>query len=456
MKDKILTFFIFLRNLINKGHDRSVKAKKNIIASFILKSGTIAINLLLVPLTIHYINSTKYGIWLTLSSIIGWFAFFDIGFGNGLRNKFAESMAKGQIKLARIYVSTTYAVLSIIVVFILVLFFCINPILNWSKILNTPATMAKELSILALLVFVFFCLQFVLQLITTVMTANQQPSMSSLLNFLGSLFSLIVIFILTKTTSSNLIYLGIALGLAPVLVFAISSIWFYNTSYKVFAPSIRLVNFKYGKELLKIGGEFFIIQIGAMILFQTDNIIIAQVLGPNEVTTFNVAYKLFFVVIMIFGIFMTPFWSAFTDAYAKGDIQWIRDIFLKIKRYWFILVVFNLILFIASPLIFRIWLGEMVHISLTISFTMTIYVTGYNWLMIHCYLLNGIGKIRLQLYLYIVSAFINIPIAILLGKIFGLTGIIMSNVLILIIMGIILSKQSIKILNQTAIGIWNR
>jgi O-antigen/teichoic acid export membrane protein len=445
----------YIFDFFTTGHERSVKAKKNIIASFVLKAGSIAINLLLVPLTIHYINSTQYGIWLTLSSIINWLTFFDIGFGNGLRNKFAETVAKGQIKLARIYVSTTYGVLSIIIIIVLLLFFCINPIINWSKVLNTSDNMADELSILALIVFVFFCMQFVFQLISTIMSANQQTSMSSLMNFLGSLLSITIIYVLTKITSGKLIYLGIALGVSPVLVFGASSIWFYNTSYKAFAPSIKLINLKYGKELFKIGGAFFIIQIGAIILFQTDNIIITQLLGPNDVTIFNVVYKLFSVVIMILVIFITPFWSAFTDAYTKGDIKWIKNIFIKIKKIWILLFLFNILLFIFSPQLFRIWLGDMVSIPVSLSFAMTIYITILNWFTIHCYLLNGIGKIRLQLYLYLLGASLNIPICILLGKLFGLIGIILSNMLVIGCMGIFLAIQSKKILNNSARGIWN-
>ena len=113
--------YSFVINLINKGHSRSVKAKKNIIASFFIKGISIAISLILVPLTINYINPSRYGIWLTLSSIVGWFSFFDIGLTQGLRNKFAEAKAKGDDNLAQIYVSTTYAILAII--FFIVCFF---------------------------------------------------------------------------------------------------------------------------------------------------------------------------------------------------------------------------------------------------------------------------------------------------------------------------------------------
>src|SRR5690554_6421161 len=172
MKQAISSAFLFIKNNVNQGHSRSVKAKKNILASFLIRGASIAISLVLVPLTINYINPTSYGIWLTLSSMVGWFSFFDIGFGHGLRNKFAECVAKGEYKLAREYVSTTYAILTLIIGGVLVLFFGINPFLEWSSILNTPSEMTDELRTLALIVFTFFCLQFVLKLITTVLTAN--------------------------------------------------------------------------------------------------------------------------------------------------------------------------------------------------------------------------------------------------------------------------------------------
>ncbi len=114
LKNKFLSGLDFIFSKINKGQERSIKAKKNILASLFLKGTSIIISIILVPLTINYINVSQYGIWLTLSSIIGWFAFFDIGLTQGLRNKFAEAIAKGNDSLAQAYVSTTYAILAII------------------------------------------------------------------------------------------------------------------------------------------------------------------------------------------------------------------------------------------------------------------------------------------------------------------------------------------------------
>ena len=85
---------LFIKGFFTKGHERSIKAKKNIISSFVIQGISIGISLIMIPITLSYVNASQYGIWLTLSSIVTWFSFFDIGLTQGLRNKFAEARAK--------------------------------------------------------------------------------------------------------------------------------------------------------------------------------------------------------------------------------------------------------------------------------------------------------------------------------------------------------------------------
>ena len=79
IKDKIYSYIGEL-----KGDSRSAKVKKNILGSFVVKGISILVSLILVPLTIGYVSSELYGIWLTLASVISWVALFDLGFGKRL------------------------------------------------------------------------------------------------------------------------------------------------------------------------------------------------------------------------------------------------------------------------------------------------------------------------------------------------------------------------------------
>lgn len=102
----------FLKTHLRSGHERSARIKKSIVASGSVKGASVLINLALVSVTLSILSAERYGVWITLSSVIAWFNFMDIGLGNGLRNKFAEALAEGDQARARSYVSTTYFTLA--------------------------------------------------------------------------------------------------------------------------------------------------------------------------------------------------------------------------------------------------------------------------------------------------------------------------------------------------------
>lgn len=447
-KIKNLTFF-------SSGHERSLKAKKNILAMFLIKGISIIINLSLIPLTIHYVNPTRYGIWLTLSSIISWFSFFDIGFGNGLRNKFTEAKAKGKIKLARTYISTTYGILSIIFISLWILFFIANFFINWCAILKAPSEMAGELSKLAIIVITFFCLQMILKVVNIIQMADQKPAKAAIYNTLGQIIALFIVFILTKTTTGSLIYLGCALGFSPILALIISSIWLFSSDYKKYAPTFSYIRFKYAKEIFGLGAKFFIIQIAAIIIYQTSNIIITQISGPDAVTVYNIAFRYFGVISMMFAIIITPFWSAFTDAYYKEDWTWMNNILKRLKQIWLILSIIAMAMILTSNYAYKLWIGSVVVVPISISIVMGLYVVINTWNGIYSQLLNGMGKIKLQFFSAIISSLLNIPLALILGRNFGIAGVVCSAIILSIFNAILMPIQLKTLLKKSAKGIWN-
>ncbi|MBF9253260.1 oligosaccharide flippase family protein [Pontibacter sp. 172403-2] len=436
-------------------NERSAKILRNIIWSFGLKGGSILVGLILVPMTINYINPIQYGIWITISSIVSWMSFFDIGMGNGLRNQVAAAIALKKYDEAQKYVSSTYVVLGFISFVLLVIFCFINPYINWRGFLNIPGSVKDNISLAIFIVFCSFCIQFVVQLINIVLTSIHNPAKSNLITFLGQLGALATVFVLTKTIPGSLTVLVLTLTLVPIITLIIASAIFYNTKLKFIAPKFSLFDFSYAKNIFSVGTSFFIIQIGSIILLQTDNIIISKFIGPSSVTEFNVSFKLFSVIMMLFSIIMTPYWSAFTDANAKKDYSWMKANMKRIRRIWLLISVLVVpTLLVCSDLIFKFWIGNSIQISKSLSMWLALYVIGYICLNLNSYFLNGVGKIKIQLYLYIIVCFLNIPLSCILAKEVGINGVVISNIIMLLIMNIILWIQSNKILSQNDGGLW--
>jgi len=459
IKKKIFNFF-------NEGHERTILTKKNVAASFAIKGITVLISLILVPLTIGYVNSERNGIWLTLYQTVFWLNLFEIGFGNGMKNKLAEAKAMGNTELARKYVSSTYAIMGIICAFIFILFCIMNPFIKWEwafEKLNISPAYFREVSGLVWILIISFCFTFVFNLLKNVVTADQKPAIGSFIDMLGQLFTLMGIFILSKTVAPSLISLGLITGFAPVVVLIIFSIVLFNKQYKAWRPTFKYVDFSLAKSMLNLGIKFFIMTFAAFMVTQTIQVLIQVITNPIEVTNFNTAFRLFSLALSVMGIIVLPYWSSFTDAYTKKDFAWMQKSISALYKFYIFLLIFQLAILIFSPVIYYVWVNHwmkethnILNISFFLSFAVCLYTSAICWLNICIYPINGIGKVKLQMYSSIAEMLLIIPLALWMGHIWKAPGIILAPVIIYLPRMVWAPIQLNKLIKNKATGIWNK
>ena len=423
-----------------------------------IKGVSLLISLLYVPLLLHSMNAVNYGIWLTLTSLIAWISMFDIGLGNGLRNKLSIALANKNKQLGRTYVSTAYICISALVLVLIILFVAIQQFMSWQDVLNATAVDKEQLDLLVFIVFAAFGLQFVLNLINSILLAMQMPAFSSFILMAGQLFSFIVVFILVKIFHVNsLLILGGTISLIPPAVMLVSSIILFKSKYKDISPSFKYFNIYKIKDILSLGIKFFIIQIITIVLYQTNNLIITHTVGNSAVVEYNVAYKYMHVLVMVFTIIVTPLWSATTEAYTKKDFVWIKGINRQMRKIVVMMACIGLVMLIASKQVYEIWLGNN-ELNINFSTSMLLYIYSIFMIMYgnYGYILNGIGKLQIQIYATLILAMAYIPAAIFAGRFWGLNGILLMFALSPMINYIWSKIQFIKLINGSATGIWNR
>jgi O-antigen/teichoic acid export membrane protein len=448
---KRILFFI-------KGHTRGSKAIREVLYSILIQGFSVITGFLYVPLLLDYLTQEKYGIWLTLTSILGWFSFLDLGMGNGLRNKLTVALANGDFGLGKKLVSTTYALLICIFCVVLFVFHLSNFFLNWNSILNTKTIDNSELYILTSIVFTFFILRFIFQIISVVYLADQKPSSVKMIETSGSVFSFLIVLILTRVTlNGDLILLGTIISVIPVILFFVVTIVAFKTKYKKLKPTVKDIDFKVSKGILNLGAKFFFMQISFIIVFTTSNFFIAQFYGPEEVTVFNIAFKYFKIPIMIFSIFMSPLWSAVTDAYAKSDYAWLKKT-LKYSNMLTALFSVGVILMVfISNWVYKIWIGDKVIIPIGLTVSLGIYTIIDLFITPYSYFINGMGKLRVAVIFTFIEIIVFFILIFLFGNLFkNSIGIVFSISLIMIMLAIIFSFQTSKLLNNNAKGIWNK
>ncbi len=419
-----------IKGFLFSGGERSSKAKKNIVAMLFLKGGNILIGLLFIPVTLRYVSSDTYGIWLAISSMIAWFSFFDIGINNGLKNKLAEALAHNDISLAKKYVSTTYALMVMIFIPLMIVMLVIAPLLDWYSILSLQQESVDGLLMSVCIVITYFCINFILSTVNVVMQADQRPADASLRIFLQQLLSLVVIFVLTLTTEGNLVKLCVALCATPIIVILFFNITLFNGRYKKIAPSVKDIDMACAPELFSLGIRFFIIQIAGVIQFQMTNFLIIHYFSASEVTEYNIAYKYFNVPYLVWATILTPIWAAVTDAIAKNDFTWVESAVKKYMKLSVLFVVGTLIMLAVSGPVYRIWIGD----SVTVPFDISFWVMALNLELmlgsVFVQVLCGAGLLKVQTIACVISPFVFLGLCFLfIHSGWGVKSILIASIL---------------------------
>lgn len=426
---------------------RSLNIKHHIKFSFIYKILAIAFNFLLVPITLNYLGGEKYGIWLTILSILSWITFFDIGFGNGMRTKVAEALALGKTNLVKSYISTTYAVIGLVVALMFILVLIITSLLNWNSIFNSHLLDNTDLKLLMIITAFFILSNFVLSLINQIVTAYQQTSISTLNQVLSNGAALGITYLLSISTSNSIIYLAIGYGSSLLLSNIFISYLFFRRHNET-VPSLKHVDFKHIPILGGLGLQFFIVQIAVLIIFTTDNIIITQIFGPEYVTTYNIVLKFFSIVAIAHSTLLGPFLSAYTEAFAKNDILWISIMIKKLNLLMLPIIITIIIMAVFAKPLIALWIGKTLEIETLLIILMAVYTIISIWNNIYAFFVNGIGRVKLQMYSAIVAGVINIPLSIFFAKTVGLgtSGVILGTIISLSLFAVLGPIQTYFIL----------
>ena len=412
----------------------------SVISNLLLKPLGMFISLFYTPFLLDYLGKEQYGVWVTILSVINWVYYFDVGIGNGLRNRITVEISNNEYSEVKKSVSTAYVTLFGIIVMVMVAGLGIGRFVKWERVFNTSLNVTPVLVIS----FLFICINFLLSLQKNGFYAIQKSEIVALsgiiiqaINLVGVLFLMIL-----DNSEYNLISMAILFGLSSLVVNVLFTA-ILGIKNKCFLPSIRCFEKSKLKEICSLGLKFFFIQIAVLVLFTTDSLIISNLFTPELVTPYNTVYKAFGVVMSVFTAIMAPYWSRFTVAKVKKDFLWMKKTLRSMRLLWLIfsIALVGLVPFYQS--ISDIWLGRHLYYESGLVIAMAIYYISYIYSSICSTALNGLGDINVQLICAVCSAVINIPLSIFLAVNCGMatTGICLGTVISLLFGDIVFTIQ---------------
>ncbi|MFM6994754.1 MAG: lipopolysaccharide biosynthesis protein [Sediminibacterium sp.] len=414
---------------IGKSNERYRRILYTAGSTAIVKVFSALINLISVPLTVNYLGAERYGIWMTISSVMTLMTFADLGLGNGLLNAISKAHGKNNIKEAQIAVSSTFFLLLIISGILLLVFLITYPHIEWHDLLNVHSKLAKkEIAPTVLIVVVIFLINIPLGIIQRIQDGYQEGFIFQISIIGGSIISLAGLLICVYF-KAGLPWLVLVFSGSQLFAVLFSGILLFSKRRKELFPLFSYYNFNTSKYLIKQGSIFFILTIFSLVGNTSDNIILARYIDPASVAGYEIVKKLF-----LFSMFtqfiIQPLWPAFGEALESGDIEWVKRTFKKILKLSILSSsIISLPLLLYGRQIIEFWVGsELIPgWSLLIGFYIFVLFANYGGVM--STLLNSGELLKKQVPIIGLASISSIFLKIVLLKHIGVSGVIWATVI---------------------------
>lgn len=447
---------IYITDRYKRSGQRSQLLIKNIAASFVIKGWSLVVQLLLVPIALNCLTVYEYGLWLTLNSILMWTDNLDIGLGNGLRNKLAEAVAKSNSTLGRELISTTLIAMAGLAIVICVMLAIIIQTQDIYALLNVSRELVPNLRLVAQLLCITVCLTFVAKTIGSIFLALQLPAVNNLMSSIASTLTLLFIWGYSLFDIRSFLLVCLTFTVMPLLTYLLFSVYAFRYKYPELCPTVKCFRRERVRSLMNVGVKFFIGQVSGVLLMATANFVISKAISPAEVTPYQIAYRYFTMLVIVFTLISNPIWSSTTDAYTRGDIQWIRSALKKMEYIVAASFVVLAIMYLCSNWFYRMWVGDKICVEDSLSACVAVYT--FILLVSMCYsnIIYGIGKMNLTVATVCLMAFIFIFIAFPITKEYGIKGLVIVQLAVTLVCALQNIVQCKLLLAGKARGIFNK
>jgi O-antigen/teichoic acid export membrane protein len=424
-------------------HGRVKKAIFTGFSTIAVRGVTVAAGLFSIPITSKYLGVEKFGLWLTLSTLLTWISIADLGLANSLTNVLASANELTEKKKAREAVSSAFWLMIGISMLLGFLFLLIYPIVPWARVFNVTSIEASRDSGPAVLAgMIYFTIRLPLSIPGRIYTAYQEGYYYQLLSGLSSITSVISL-IVAINLHASLFWMVLSFFGSLLLGDLISAIHIFGYKRPWLSPSIFNWNWLQAKNLLGAGLQFWIIQVSAIAYLQTDLLIVTQLFGASAVASYGVTLRLFSLVNIIQIAFLAPLWPAYAEALSKKDTTWIIRTFktsILISLAWSITAGICLLQF--SQTIIRHWVSSEAVPSYSLLMAMlvtTILTTIGQCISIF---MNGLSEIRSQVIIGCLAGLANLILSLIMGHLIGSSGVAWATGICVLVFSVILVGRS--------------
>jgi len=383
-----------------------------------------------VSLTIPYLGAQRFGVWMTVASFATMLSLLGLGVGNALVNHISGRRAMQDPVLLRRAITGGLGFLMLLSVAVGAVLFTIAAVLPWGSIIKTDdAFLLTEARDAARLFAVLFGLSLLTTGIQSVFAGLQRNFEVHVVSTLGSLASLGALSLASHFQAGIPILLAASFGMP--MVSTLSLLGLLARRHQISLHQFRFAVSTETPGLLRIGGLFFVLQLGGMVGWGADTLIISSVLGPAQVAVYSMVQRLFQFVTQPLTMMNGPLWGAYADAHVKGDVKFIHHTLkLSMLATLGMSLVGALFLFAVSQQLLDYWTHGTVPVPAMLVGAVACWTVLDSCGSAFAMFLNGVRVVREQVIVVMLFCAVVLPLKILGINQLGLIAIPAAAVLV--------------------------
>jgi O-antigen/teichoic acid export membrane protein len=392
---------------------------KNTFFAFVVKGIALLVSLLTTSAYIDYFeNNAVLGVWYTMLSVLMWFLNFDLGVGNGIRNKLVKDLAQGDREGAKRTISSGMLATGGITLIMAAVGFTIIRLIDVRWLFHVEGDMLSESALFQSTCIVFGAIlcRFFLTSITAIVYALQKSALNDFMTLSVSVLQLVFV-LLAKfdTWDERLLGLSVAYLLLSNLPVMITAIVLFLTTLKDCRPNVRFITRADARAIVHIGAVFFYCQILYMLIINTNEFLITRVYGPEYTTEYSLYYKITSLISLVVTMAMTPIWSVVTKALAEKNMDWLRKLYRTLKFIGAAAIAVQFLFILFQQFAMDIWLRDnTIQVELYKAFAFACFGAVFIYSTILSTIACGLEKMKLQACCYTLGVLMKFVVVALL------------------------------------------
>jgi O-antigen/teichoic acid export membrane protein len=370
------------------------------VASFGAKGISVLTTVIAVALTVSYLGPERYGMWMTISTVVLFLSFADLGVGNGLLNAVSDAQGREDRVGAQRAVSSAFALLSAVGVALVCVFALSYRWVDWGRAFNLSSELAVAEAPVTMFVLVScFSVGLPLSIVQRIQWGFQEGFASTLWGAFGSLIGVAMLVVAVKARL-GLPYLVFCISGGPLLATVLNATWQFGWVRPWLRPRLRYASFGMARKLMVAGAYFTVLGVMTILGTQSDPIFITHAVGPEASAAYSITQKLF-AMTMVASFFVAPLWPALSEAISRGDVAWAKGAFQRFVR---VAVLTGVVtgggLVFCGRWVVELWVGSALVPSRSLLVAMALWTVLASYAGTVAALLNTSRLLRSQVALY--------------------------------------------------------